>query len=113
MRYSWMAVAVAAVLALPASAQESRTLKKIKETGQLNIAYRESSMPFSYLDDKQQPIGFALDICAKIAEAVKAELKLSKLEIKLTPVTSSTRIPLMANGTTDLECGSTTNNADR
>ncbi|MBV8166723.1 MAG: amino acid ABC transporter substrate-binding protein [Alphaproteobacteria bacterium] len=113
MRYSWLAAALAVVLALPAGAQESRTLKKIKETGELNIAYRESSIPFSYLDDKQQPVGFALDICYKIADAVKAELKLSKLDIKYTPVTSSTRIPLMANGTTDLECGSTTNNAER
>ena len=70
-------------------------------------------MPFSYLDDKQQAVGYAIDICHKIAEAVKAELKLEKLEVKVTPVTASTRIPLMANGTIDLDCASTTNNADR
>jgi glutamate/aspartate transport system substrate-binding protein len=89
------------------------TLKNIKETGALTIGYRDSSIPFSYLDDSQKPIGFALDICYKIADAIKAKLKLDKLEIKLNPVTSSTRIPLLANGTIDLECGSTTNNAER
>ena len=89
------------------------TLKNIKETGALTIGYRDSSIPFSYLDDNQKPIGFALDICYKIADAIKAELKLDKLEVKMNPVTSSTRIPLIANGTVDLECGSTTNNAER
>jgi glutamate/aspartate transport system substrate-binding protein len=88
-------------------------LKKIKDSGTITIGYRESSVPFSYLDDKQQPIGFAMDICNKIVAAVKAELKLEKLEVKLNPVTSATRIPLLANGTIDLECGSTTNNAER
>jgi glutamate/aspartate transport system substrate-binding protein len=89
------------------------TLKTIKETGALTIGYRDSSIPFSYLDDNQKPVGFALDICYKIADAIKAELKLDKLEVKMNPVTSSTRIPLIANGTVDLECGSTTNNAER
>src|SRR5205085_5045448 len=74
---------------------------------------RDSSVPFSYLDDKQAPIGWAMDICYKIADAVKAELKMDKLEVKLNPVTSATRLPLIANGTIDLECGSTTNNVDR
>src|ERR1700756_67697 len=89
------------------------TLKTIKETGVLTIGYRDSSIPFSYLDDNQKPIGFAIDICYKIVDAVKKELKLDKLEVKLNPVTSSTRIPLLANGTIDLECGSTTNNPER
>jgi len=89
------------------------TLKNIKETGAITLGYRESSIPFSYLDDKQQPIGFAMDICYKVVDAIKSELKLDKLEVKLNPVTSSTRIPLLANGTIDLECGSTTNNAER
>ena len=98
----------------PAMAQElTGTLKNIKETGAINLGYRNSSIPFSYLDDNQKPIGYAMDICYKIADAVKKELKLDKLEVKLNPVTSSTRIPLMANGTIDLECGSTTNNAER
>src|ERR1700744_5143414 len=89
------------------------TLKNIKETGTITLGYRDTSIPFSYLDDNQKPIGFAIDICYKIVDAVKKELKLDKLEVRLNPVTSSTRIPLLANGTIDLECGSTTNNADR
>jgi glutamate/aspartate transport system substrate-binding protein len=97
-----------------ANAEElTGTLKNIKETGAITIGYRESSVPFSYLDDNQKPIGYAMDICYKIVDGVKKELKLDKLEVKLNPVTSSTRIPLMANGTIDLECGSTTNNAER
>jgi glutamate/aspartate transport system substrate-binding protein len=100
--------------ATPAAAQDlTGTLKKIKETGAITIGFRDSSIPFSYLDDNQKPIGFAIDICYKIVDAVKKELKLDKLEVEFNPVTSSTRIPLLANGTIDLECGSTTNNADR
>ena len=91
----------------------SGTLKSIKDSGSITLGYRESSIPFSYLDDNQKPIGFAMDICYKIVDAVKKELKLDKLEAKLNPVTSATRIPLLANGTIDLECGSTTNNAER
>ncbi|WP_315706595.1 MULTISPECIES: amino acid ABC transporter substrate-binding protein [unclassified Bradyrhizobium] len=89
------------------------TLKSIKETGAITLGYRDSSIPFSYLDDNQKPVGFAMDLCYGIVDAVKKELKLDKLEVKLNPVTSSTRIPLLANGTIDLECGSTTNNAER
>src|ERR1700687_4013505 len=108
-----LALAVA-VCAGQANAEElTGTLKKIKETGAITIGYRDSSIPFSYLDDNQKPIGFAIDICYKIVDAVKNELKLDKLAVEFNPVTSSTRIPLLANGTLDLECGSTTNNADR
>src|SRR6476659_7517050 len=97
-----------------ASAQElTGTLKNVKETGAITLGFRDSSIPFSYLDDNQKPIGFAMDICYKVVEAVKKELKLDKLDVKLNPVTSSNRIPLMANGTIDIECGSTTNNAER
>src|SRR6202047_4109838 len=97
-----------------ANAEElTGTLKKIKETGTITIGYRDSSIPFSYLDDNQKPIGFAIDICLRIVDAVKKELKLDKLAVEFNPVTSSTRIPLLANGTIDLECGSTTNNPDR
>ena len=104
----------AAFCASQANAEElTGTLKNIKETGAITLGYRDSSIPFSYLDDNQKPIGFAIDICYKIVDAVKKELKLDKLEVKLNPVTSSTRIPLLANGTIDLECGSTTNNPER
>ncbi len=117
MRVTTFAAALLATAALcggVAQAQElTGTLKKIKETGSITLGTRDSSVPFSYLDDKQQPIGYAMDLCGRIVEAVKDELKLAKLEVKLNPVTSATRIPLMANGTIDLECGSTTNNAER
>jgi glutamate/aspartate transport system substrate-binding protein len=103
-----------ALSASPAMAQElTGTLKNIKDTGTITLGFRDSSIPFSYLDDNQKPVGYAMDICNKIVDAVKKELKLDKLEVKLNPVTSATRIPLMANGTVDLECGSTTNNAER
>jgi glutamate/aspartate transport system substrate-binding protein len=110
-----LGVALAAVLGVSqAGAEElTGTLKNIKDTGAITLGFRDSSIPFSYLDDNQKPVGFAMDICYKIVAAIKSELKLDKLEVKLNPVTSSTRIPLLANGTIDLECGSTTNNAER
>jgi glutamate/aspartate transport system substrate-binding protein len=109
-----LAIGATLALSVPGDAQElTGTLKKIKETGAITIGYRESSVPFSYLDGAQKPIGYSMDICAKVVDAVKAELKLEKLEVKLNPVTPATRIPLMANGTIDLECGSTTNNLER
>jgi len=89
------------------------TLLKVKELGYITIGHREASVPFSYLDDNRQPVGFAIDICARIVDAVKRELKLDKLEVRYQLVTASSRIPLLANGTIDLECGNTTNNAER
>jgi len=106
-----LALALTAFVAAPAIAQD--TLKKIKDSGTITIGHRDSSIPFSYYDDKQQVVGYAMDICLKIVDAVKAELKMPNLKVALNPVTSATRIPLMANGTIDLECGSTTNNLDR
>jgi len=105
---------VAAVVAVGFSGGTgAQTLDKIKKDGSITIGHRDASIPFSYFDDKQQPVGYSMDICMKIADAVKAELKLPNLKVNLNPVTSATRIPLMANGTIDLECGSTTNNLDR
>jgi len=104
----------AAGVASGALAQElTGTLKKIKETGAITVGHRESSIPFSYLDDKQQPIGYAMDLCLKIVNAVKAELKMPKLKVKLQPVTSGNRIPLLQAGNIDIECGSTTNSVER
>ena len=99
-------------LAVPAAAQEG-TLKKIKDSGSITIGHRDASIPFSYYDDKQKPVGYSLDICRRIVDAVKKELKMKKVDIKYQLVTSANRIPLMANGTIDLECGSTTNNLER
>ncbi len=89
------------------------TLEKVRAAGTITVGNRDASIPFSYLDDKQQPIGYAMDLCARIVDAVKIELKLPNLKVVYQPVTSATRIPLLANGTIDLECGSTTNNAER
>jgi glutamate/aspartate transport system substrate-binding protein len=109
-----LTITATSFVASPAIAQElTGTLKKIKDTGTITLGHRESSVPFSYYDDKQQVVGYAMDLCGRIVEAVKKELKLARLEVKLNPVTSATRIPLMANGTVDLECGSTTNNLER
>ena len=78
-----------ALLAAPAISQElTGTLKKIKDSGTITIGHRETSVPFSYLDDKQQPIGYAMDLCARIVDAVKAELKLPALKVNLQPVLS-------------------------
>jgi glutamate/aspartate transport system substrate-binding protein len=104
----------AAFDATRAKAEElSGTLRKIRETGTIALGFRDSSIPFSYLDDNQKPVGYAMDICYAVVDAVKKQLKLDKLAIELVPVSSSTRIPLLANGTIDLECGSTTNNPER
>lgn len=108
-----LAFALAGFIAAPALAQDSPTLKKIKESGTVTIGTRDSSIPFSYYDDKQNSVGYAMDICMKVVDAIKAELKMPNLQVKLNPVTSATRIPLIANGTIDLECGSTTNNLER
>ncbi|MEW5888103.1 MAG: glutamate/aspartate ABC transporter substrate-binding protein [Pseudomonadota bacterium] len=103
-----------AVVAAPAYAQElTGTLKKIKDTNTISLGHRESSIPFSYYDDKQQVVGYSHEIMLKVVDAIKQELKLPNLQIKLIPVTSQNRIPLVQNGTVDIECGSTTNNTER
>ncbi len=101
------------VAALSIFAAQGQTLEKIKADGAITLGYRDAASPFSYLDDKQQPIGYSMDICYKIVDAVKAELKLPALKVVLNPVAPATRIPLISNGTVDLECGVSTNNADR
>jgi glutamate/aspartate transport system substrate-binding protein len=103
---------LAFAVAVPVEAQEG-TLKKIKDTGAITIGHRDASIPFSYYDDKQQPVGYTVDLCLRIVDAVKSELKLPKLDVRYQLVTSANRIPLMANGTIELECGSTTNNLER
>lgn len=110
--YLLIALIAVAALASPALAQEG-TLKKIKDSGSITIGHRDASIPFSYYDDKQQPVGYTLEMCHRIVDAIKAELKIPKIDIKYQLVTSANRIPLMANGTIDIECGSTTNNLER
>lgn len=88
------------------------TLDKIATSGEIVIGHRESSVPFSYLDGNQKAVGYSIDLCMKIVDAVAAELE-QELTVKYVPVNPKTRIALMANGTIDLECGSTTNNLTR
>lgn len=108
-----LVAAVLAACSASAVAQESQTLKKIKDTGSITLGHRESSIPFSYYDDKQQVIGYSHELMLKVVEAIKADQKLAKLDTKLMPVTSANRITLVQNGTVDIECGSTTNNTER
>ena len=89
------------------------TLKRIRDTGVLTLGVRETSVPFSYLDAQKQPQGYSVDLCLRVADAIKAELKLPKLEVRFQPVSSSNRIPALVEGKIDLECGSTTNTRDR
>lgn len=108
------ALAIGLTFGGPASAQdESFVLKRIKERGVINMGHREASIPFSYIGPDGKPIGYSIDLCMKFIDKIKEEIDAPDLKIKYVPVTSQTRIPLMANGTIDLECGSTTNNLTR
>jgi ABC-type amino acid transport substrate-binding protein len=98
---------------VPLVSAHANTLETIRNSQKIVIAHREASLPFSYLDADKKPVGYAVDLCLRIAEAVKRELKLPQLRIEYLPVTPSTRIPAIADGKADLECGSTTNNAER
>jgi len=111
-----MRLAIAlAFFAVPALAADDLgpTLSKIKDSGIVSIGHRESSIPFSYYDDKQQVVGYSQDFALEIVAALKKELSALNLLMKLVPVTSQNRIPLVRNGTVDIECGSTTNNLER
>jgi glutamate/aspartate transport system substrate-binding protein len=119
------AVAVAAaatlssggVLAAPPVADtalaDSAVLRKIRDTGLITVGHRLTSVPFSYLDAKLRPIGYSMDLCQRVVEAIRTRLDLRDLEVKLVTVTSATRMPLVANGSVDLECGVTTNTVER
>jgi ABC-type amino acid transport substrate-binding protein len=100
-------------LAATAQAQTPMTLDKVKDSGVITLAYRETSIPFSYLDDKAQPVGFGVDICDRIVDEIKKVTGRADLKVQRQAVTSANRIPLLTNGTIDLECGSTTNNTER
>jgi glutamate/aspartate transport system substrate-binding protein len=105
--------AVVAVLLTAGPAAHAQTLDKVKASGSIAVAYRESSIPFSYLDDKAQPTGFGWEICGRIVDELKKATGRADLKITTQAVTSANRIPLLVNGTIDIECGSTTNNSDR
>lgn len=99
--------------AAPGHAQDVPTLKRIKDTGTITIGNRDASFGFSYTEGSSAPIGYSIDICHRIVEAVKAELKMPGIQVKYQTVTSQNRMPLVINGTVDLECGSTTNLVER
>jgi glutamate/aspartate transport system substrate-binding protein len=104
---------LAATPGMTAAEEFTGTLKKIKDTGVMVIGHRESSIPFSYYDDKNQVVGYSQELAMIVADAVKKKLSLPGLQVKFTPVTSQNRIPLVQNGTVDLEAGSTTHNTER
>ncbi len=107
------AIFVCAGLAVSMAAQANDTLKKIADSGQITLAYREASVPFSYLVGSGAPVGFSVDISNAVVDAVKKKLNNPNIKVQLQAVTSQNRIPLLSNGTIDLECGSTTNNSTR
>ncbi len=112
---AFAAISVAAALfgSAAAHAEGPSRLDKIRDTGVITIGHPETSVPFAYLDGNQKPIGYTVEICQEIAQHIKTALKLPKLDVRYNPTTSATRIPLLANGTIDLECGNTTNNLER
>jgi len=108
-----IAIAAAMVLAGSSAAVAATVLDRIKERGKIVIAHRESSVPFSYLGPDRKPIGYAVDLCLRVAEAVRKNLQLKALPAEFVLVTPADRIAAVAEGRADLECGSTTNNAER
>jgi glutamate/aspartate transport system substrate-binding protein len=114
LRHALAAAAAIATLGTAGMAQDitQGRLAAIAERGSIVLGHRESSVPFAYLDENQTPIGYSIDLCMKVVEAVEETLG-TDLEVRFVPVTPQTRIALMANGTIDLECGSTTNNLTR
>ncbi|KKA08870.1 ABC transporter [Pseudomonas ogarae] len=111
-----LGAAIAAIIISPSlmAAELTGTLKKIKESGTITVGHRDSSIPFSYIADASgMPIGYSQDIQLRIIEAIRKELDLPNLKVKYNLITAQNRIPLVQNGTVDLECGSTTNNAER
>ncbi|MFP1721747.1 glutamate/aspartate ABC transporter substrate-binding protein [Lonsdalea quercina] len=117
-RTIWVSAILAGTACHAAYAADTRpsstdTLQKIKARGLIVVGHRESSVPFSYLDNDQKVVGYSQEYSNAIIDAVKKQLGLPDLTVKMMPITSSTRIPLLQNGSIDFECGSTTNNAER
>jgi glutamate/aspartate transport system substrate-binding protein len=108
-----LAAAISSATAIASAQGLTGTLAKVSETGAITIGYREAGIPLSYMDDQQRPIGYAVDLCRKVAEAVQKKLNMNSLDVRFAKVSGSTRIPLIVNGTVDLECGTTTNNLER
>ena len=108
-----VAFALGAISASAFSQELYGTLKKVRDSKTFTIGHREASFPFAFYDDQKKPVGFAVELCTRIGEAVREELKMPDIAIKYLPINAQTRIPLLTNGTIDIECGSTTNNLAR
>src|SRR6516225_10157965 len=106
----WMALFA---VAIPAAAQETGTLKKIRDTGEIVLGVRDASIPFSYADETGKSIGYSVDLCMRVVDHIRQVLKMPGLKVRQQLVTSANRVPLVVNGTVDLECGSTVNNLER
>jgi ABC-type amino acid transport substrate-binding protein len=114
MRRTLILAVLTALLASPASGQELQgTLKKISDSKTLVIGYRETAVPFSFLSPEKQPVGYSIDLCRRVAGGIQQQLKLSELKLSWVPVTSDNRLQMVANGTVDLECGTTTQTLGR
>ncbi|HXS51583.1 MAG TPA: amino acid ABC transporter substrate-binding protein [Usitatibacter sp.] len=113
LRHSKAIVAALACALVTTGALAEGTLEKIKSQGYITLANRDASIPFSYYDANQKPIGYSLEICLKAIDMIKKKYNMPNLQVRYQLVTSANRIPLIANGTADLECGSTTNNLER
>jgi ABC-type amino acid transport substrate-binding protein len=111
--FSAAATAITVFCLVAGTSAQADTLKKVAESGQITLAYREASVPFSYLAGAGAPVGFSLDLANAVADSVKKRLNNPNIKVALQAVTSQNRIPLLQNGTIDLECGSTTNNSTR
>src|SRR5215470_13743978 len=111
---SWSILCTAIVaVSIPAVAQETGTLKKLRDTGEIVLGVRDASIPFSYADNSGQSIGYSVDLCMRVVDHLKQVLKMPALKVRQQLVTSANRVPLVTNGTVDLECGSTVNNLER
>ncbi|MFJ7885724.1 amino acid ABC transporter substrate-binding protein [Pseudomonas sp. NPDC096917] len=109
-----LALIVGACLCTAVQAEDlTGTLKKIKESGTVTLGYRDASLPFSYLNDDQQPIGYSVELCKKIVDQIKVKVAEPNLKTEYVSVVAATRTPLLINGTIDLECGVTTNTVER
>ncbi len=107
------AVVALSAIAHLAQAEGASRLDKIRETGTITLGHPETSVPFAYLDGNQKPVGYTVEICEEVVKHIKTAMNLPSLQVRYNPTTSATRIPLLANGTIDLECGNTTNKIDR
>src|SRR3954451_18307522 len=110
---AWLGAALLGATALPAQAQHGSTMKRIAGTKTFTIGHRDASVPLSYIGSDGKVQGYSIDICLKIADAAKEELKLDKLDVKFVPLTPQTRIPLLTAGTVDIICESSTHTLGR